>query len=123
MNELELSMLSSNSTIFQRLSKAVSVAVLASINNKLMLVGGEFEPSARGHAGAGNFSDQATMINVGQGRVNIEKSVKGPVARGWSSGDVWKPKEGENMIVVVGGLCGDDTAPVRLMDVWKGKME
>ena len=101
----------------------MSVAVLASIKDKLVLVGGELEPSARGHAGAGNFSDQATIIGFegsgGDATVTVGGSCRGPVARGWSAGAVWR----DDRVVVVGGLCGDDTQPVRLMDVWEGRIE
>ena len=98
----------------------MSVAVLASIKDKLVLVGGELEPSARGHAGAGNFSDQATIIGFegGSTMAKVEGSCRGPVARGWSAGAVWRDR-----VVVVGGLCGDDAQPVRLMDVWEGRIE
>ena len=43
----------------------------------------------------------------------------GPPSRGWSDGAVW----GTDRLVVVGGLSGDDSNPIRLSDVWVGKLE
>ena len=90
----------------------------AAVDDKLVLVGGEREPSARGHAGAGNFSDQVTVLGVTEDSIRVEKEFQGPPARGWSAGDVWKTDTGDRL-VVVGGLTGDDTSPQRLMDVWE----
>merc|ERR1712059_185077 len=65
----------------------------------------------RGHAGAGDFGSDVSIYDVGQ----VVKSVKvtsgktGPEARGWSAGAQW----GEKRMVIVGGLTGDDTNPVR----------
>ena len=89
------------------------------MSGKLVLVGGELEPSARGHAGAGNFSDKATPISLAWGGAKLEVGeAMGPSARGWSAGGAWR---GQRM-VGVGGLTGDDTSPVRLMDVWMGEL-
>ena len=106
--------------LFKTLAKAVSVAVLLEANGKLVLVGGELEPSARGHAGAGNFSDQATVISVQEGQAVVGDSYQGPSPRGWTSGAVWKSQD-KDKIVVMGGLTGDDENPVRLGDVWIGE--
>ena len=99
----------------------MSVAVLLEANGKLVLVGGELEPSARGHAGAGNFSDQATVLKVEDGQAVVCYSYQGPSPRGWTSGAVWRTL-GKDKIVVVGGLTGDDENPVRLGDVWMGEI-
>ena len=77
------------------------------------------EPSARGHAGAGNFSDQYTLFSVSDQGLSVVTSGPGPSARGWSSGAVWSG----DRLVVVGGLTGDDVNPVRLMDVWIGSLK
>ena len=50
----------------QELEVACSVAVAACVNGVLAVVGGELEPSARGHAGAGSFSDKAVTL-TGEG--------------------------------------------------------
>ena len=46
----------------QELEVACSVAVATCVNGVLAVVGGELEPSARGHAGAGSFSDKAVTL-------------------------------------------------------------
>ena len=46
----------------QELEVACSVAVATSVGGVLAVVGGELEPSARGHAGAGSFSDKAVTL-------------------------------------------------------------
>ena len=95
------------------------MAVVQYVTDKIVLVGGELEPSARGHAGAGNFSDKATVISVMEDGVKVEAECQGPSSRGWSSGAVWRSSAGEKM-VVVGGLTGDDESPIRLGDLWIG---
>ena len=96
--------------------------MLLEAGHKLVLVGGELEPSARGHAGAGNFSDQATVLKYENNQVTLEDSYQGPSpARGWFAGDVWRRVGSRDKIVVVGGLTGDDKNPQRLMDVWIGE--
>ena len=50
----------------QELEVACSVAVATCVNGVLAVVGGELEPSARGHAGAGSFSDKAVTL-TGEG--------------------------------------------------------
>ena len=39
------------------LPEAVSVALCFAVRDKIVMFGGEVEPSKRGHAGAGNFRD------------------------------------------------------------------
>ena len=108
--------------LFQTLPAARSVALCAELSGRLVLVGGELAPSGRGHAGAGNFSDQATVLDPGAGAgVRLVGESQGPRARGWSAGGVWRGQAGERMVVVA-GLTGDDNNPVRLMDVWMGEM-
>lgn len=99
------------------LGQACSVTLCAAVGHKVVLFGGELEPSNRGHAGAGNFSGE--LVVFGQ---NMEEEVRqggGAPARGWSAGDVWQ----DDTLVVVGGLAGDDENPTRLMDVWCAKVK
>ena len=103
----------------QGLAQGVSVAVCAGLGEHLLLYGGELEPSARGHAGAGNFSSQAVVFSYKAGGLKEVRRGEGPPARGWSDGAVWRG----DRLVVVGGLTGDDTSPVRLADVWVGKLD
>ena len=97
------------------------MAVCAGLaGQQLLLYGGELEPSARGHAGAGNFSSQAVVFRSGEsGALREVGRGEGPPARGWADGAVWRG----DRLVVVGGLTGDDTKPVRLADVWVGKLD
>ena len=100
----------------KELKDACSVAVCVNIGKQVVLFGGELEPSARGHAGAGNFSGELTVYGD-----NLEEKIKngeGAPARGWSAGDAW----GKDTVVIVGGLTGDDENPTRLMDVWCAKI-
>merc|ERR1711894_493416 len=110
-------------TMTEVLPTARSVAVAEFVSDKIVLVGGEVEPSARGHAGAGNFSDKATVITLKDnhdGLLTVEAEYQGPSSRGWSAGAVWRSSSEEDKMVVVGGLTGDDEQPIRLGDVWMG---
>ena len=75
---------------------------------------------SRGHAGAGNFSDKCTIWSKTDSGLSEANVYQGPAARGWSSGSIWKSPDGQEKMVVVGGLTGDDENPKRLMDVWIG---
>ena len=105
--------------MFQTLPAARSVALCAEMLGRLVLVGGELEPSARGHAGAGNFSSQTAVFSYRAGGLKEVGRGEGPPARGWADGAVWRG----DRLVVAGGLTGDDTSPVRLADVWLGKKD
>jgi len=102
----------------QGLDQGLSVAVCAAVGDNIVLYGGELEPSARGHSGAGNFSSQTAVFSY-QGGLKEVRRGEGPPARGWSDGAVWRG----DRLVVVGGLTGDDSNPVRLADVWLGKLD
>jgi len=107
-------------TLEETIPTACSVAIAGSVGEKIVLVGGELEPSARGHAGAGNFSDRCTVWRKTESGLSEANVCQGPAARGWSSGSVWKSPDGGEKMVVVGGLTGDDDNPKRLIDVWIG---
>ena len=49
---------------------ACSVAVAGCLDSVLAVVGGELEPSARGHAGAGSFSD--TVVTIAGDKDKVE---------------------------------------------------
>jgi len=98
------------------MTKAVSVALCATVGKHLVHFGGELAPSSRGHAGAGNFSDD--IIIFGDNMEELVRMGGGAPGRGWCAGDVW----GGDTLVVVGGLAGDDENPVRMMDVWCAKI-
>ena len=99
------------------LEEACSVAVTAEVGGRIVLFGGEVEPSAKGHAGAGGFSGNLSIFSGEMeklGEVSCNEGERQQLARGWSSGDRW----GQDKLVVVGGLTGDDSNPTRLDDVW-----
>ena len=85
-----------------------------------MFFGGEISESAKGHEGAGGFSAECQAFDGISGRVQsaaiqvIGPTRVRPQARGWAGSDLW----GDDKLVVVGGLAGDDASPVRLNDVW-----
>ena len=58
----------------QKLSVACSVAVAGCLGSVLAVVGGELEPSARGHAGAGSFSDTVVTIAGDKDKVKYFRS-------------------------------------------------
>jgi len=99
------------------MSKAVSVALCAAVGQHVVHFGGELAPSSRGHAGAGNFSEE--IIIFGKNMEEVVRQGGGAPARGWCAGDVW----GGDTLVLVGGLAGDDENPDRLMDVWCAKIK
>ena len=59
----------------QKLSVACSVAVAGCLGSVLAVVGGELEPSARGHAGAGSFSDTVVTIAGDAGFIGIPRKI------------------------------------------------
>jgi len=99
------------------LPEPISVAIALPIEDKMLLFGGEVTPSAKGHAGAGKFSDLTTIFR-GDMEAVVERKSQGPPARGWTAGTVWS----DNQVIVVGGLTGDDENPIRIMDVWVGQL-
>jgi len=91
-----------------------SVCVSCRIGRKLVVFGGEVEPSDMGHAGAGSFQGDLVIMEEGLDKMEDVEVSEGPAARGWSAGGAWR----DGGLVVVGGLTGDDDHPVRLADVW-----
>ena len=81
----------------EELVPARSVSCAASLAGTTVLYGGELEPSARGHAGAGSFT-AATLLQAG--RAGGAAASAGPPARGWAAATVWR----DTTMVVVGGL-------------------
>ncbi|KAH6890288.1 kelch domain-containing protein [Thelonectria olida] len=101
---------------------ARSVATLLVIKtpagqDALVTMFGERDPSALGHAGAGKMLSDVWAFDL-QGAEWTKVSISGdavPAARGWFDADVFKGRDGDD-VVVHGGLAGDNT---RLGDVWK----
>lgn len=100
-----------------------SVAAVCSLPSLGMICvfGGELSPSARGHEGAGNFSNEVLCLPTTGNQVVYVPKVKGivPVARGWLNCALLKEEtEKSAQIVFFGGLKGNDENPVRCNDMW-----
>lgn len=85
-----------------------------------MIFGGEVDPSAKGHEGAGGFENDIVLLDESTGRyldtIRRGRESDGPEPRGWSDGAV---DSNSGALFLYGGLTGDDTAPKRLDDLWK----
>lgn len=87
-----------------------------------VLFGGEVDPSARGHEGAGGHENDVVFLEESTGRYLDTASMRGrsgvPEPRGWADGAAALGEDGGSLLVF-GGLAGDDAAPRRLDDLWK----
>jgi len=86
-----------------------------------LLFGGEVDPSAKGHEGAGGFENDLVVLEESTGRhleTIPQKQGEVPEPRGWTDGAV-VPNESGGFFYVFGGLSGDDVTPKRLDDLWK----
>ncbi len=87
----------------------------------VVIFGGETATSAKGHDGAGNFTNDLVHICAVTGDVSVA-AVAGdacPCVRGWMAMAAWEEQGGGCGVVMFGGLTGDDDAPVRLADTWQ----
>jgi len=87
-----------------------------------VIFGGEVDPSAKGHEGAGGFENDILVLDETTGKY-LETIPQGgdesvPETRGWSDGAVAVDDNGGDLFVF-GGLSGDDASPKRLDDLWK----
>jgi len=87
-----------------------------------VIFGGEVDPSAKGHEGAGGFENDVVLLEESTGKL-LETIPQGndknvPETRGWSDGAVALSGNGGSLFVF-GGLSGNDVAPKRLDDLWK----
>ena len=99
-------------------SVCASAALTVQNETYITIFGGEVDPSALGHAGAGGFANDTIAYNVSSGTLvtaDLAEGSEAPPARGWACASKWT----ENSFIVVGGLAGSDEEPVRLGDVWK----
>ena len=84
----------------------------------LVLIGGEVNPSDKGHEGAGSFARDVVVADVsGPGDAVVLHSADMPEGfepRGWSCAAA----TADGKVVLFGGLAGDDAAPRRLDDTW-----
>ena len=90
-----------------------------------LIFGGEVDPSAKEHQGAGEFENDLVLLDESDG--TYLDSIRGdgdwPEARGWSDGDCLDNGDGVGLMFFFGGLAGDDVNPRRLNDLWRLEIE
>jgi len=86
----------------------------------ICVFGGELTPSARGHEGAGNFSNDVLCLSTVDGSVVCASTdSEKPIQRGWlDSALVEAETDSEAKIAIFGGLSGNDEDAVRNNDTW-----
>ena len=85
-------------------------------DNTIVFFGGEVDPSAKGHEGAGGFSNDCQLFDGTTGKyTGTTGAMTKPMTRGWTAAGVLA--DGKRL-VVFGGLSGDDSNPLRLNDLW-----
>ncbi|KAL3907111.1 MAG: hypothetical protein SGILL_009005 [Bacillariaceae sp.] len=88
-----------------------------------VIFGGEVDPSAKGHEGAGSFDNSIVVLDEKTGKYLETIPASGnedqwPGNRGWSDGTAVDNGDGSGKLYFFGGLSGDDANPVRLDDFW-----
>lgn len=90
----------------------------------ICIFGGELTPSARGHEGAGNFSNDVLCLSTNDGSVVCATTdQEKPIPRGWLDSALVKSEANFAEIVIFGGLTGTDDDHVRNNDTWIYKVE
>jgi hypothetical protein len=91
--------------------------------NRCLIFGGEVDPSAMEHEGAGTFEGDFVILDGTTGRVlDVVKPAEcgaWPEARGWADAAVGA--DGRTFYMF-GGLAGNDANPRRLDDFWECKV-
>lgn len=101
-----------------------SVCIAGSFHSKgvCVLFGGEVDPSARGHEGAGDFANDVVLLDSKTaaylGSISAASS-DWPETRGWSDGATYDDGKGNSYLYLFGGLSGNDAAPERFKDLWR----
>lgn len=91
---------------------ARSVAACANLNGRAVIFGGERDPSAEGHKGAGHMLNDVFIFDPKDGSwFKVECDGDQPCARGWMD---WAPS-GKDSLLLVGGLSEQNE---RLADVY-----
>jgi len=96
-----------------------SVFPLCTVGNKIVIFGGEVDPSAAGHSGAGDFANDTLMLDTETLEWSAVETAVCPPERGWTR----MTATGENTFVLFGGLAGNDENPLRMNDTWVGTLE
>jgi hypothetical protein len=87
-----------------------------------VIFGGEVDPSAKGHEGAGGFENDVVYLDEVTGKYLETTPANGenwPETRGWSDADGMDDGNGVGLFYVFGGLSGNDSNPTRLDDLWR----
>lgn len=96
-----------------------SVFGTCTVGDFVVIFGGEVDPSAAGHMGAGDFADDLVVLNTSTLKFGeLEQNVR-PRGRGWTR---LAAKDSESF-VMFGGLAGNDEKPERLDDTWECKIQ
>ncbi|KIK66405.1 hypothetical protein GYMLUDRAFT_38193 [Collybiopsis luxurians FD-317 M1] len=94
-----------------------SVSSLCIAEGYIVILFGERDPSALGHAGAGKMLGDVWAYSVQTNKwFRVEWTGEGPNPRGWFAADVVQKEDGKSAIIVHGGLAEDNS---RLGDVWR----
>ena len=92
-----------------------SVFGICTLGNKVVIFGGEVDPSAAGHSGAGDFENDVVCLESETGEWSTLAASGAPLARGWTR----IAANGDNSFLLFGGLAGNDENPTRLDDMWQ----
>ena len=105
-------------------ARSVAAACAVPTLGLVSIIGGEVEPSARGHEGAGNFTNEVICLDTEPGAEAISQVVfadpnaEQPTARGWLESSLLRTGDGYADIAVFGGLIGTDEKFERKEDTW-----
>jgi len=95
-----------------------SVFGLTPLKNNIIIFGGEVDPSAAGHSGAGDFAGDLFCLNTDDLTFSPVEAVGGDsdrLPRGWTR----IVADRESSFLLFGGLAGNDENPIRLDDMWR----
>jgi len=96
-----------------------SVFPLCALGRKIVLFGGEVDPSAAGHSGAGGFANDLIALDTETFAWSAMETKVAPPERGWTR----MAATSEKTCLLFGGLCGNDEQPIRLDDTWEASVE
>eukprot|EP00948_MAST-09A_sp_MAST-9A-sp1_P000119 g119.t1 len=117
-----------SSSLSEVSERSVFAQCVLARNNKegiahLVMIGGELEPSEKGHEGAGMFTNEIVHLDINPKDKSWKVTKIVPPeslnfsTRGWFESCVLKYK-GHSFILTFGGLSGSDENPTRLGDTW-----
>lgn len=107
-------------------ARSVCASGTMPLSGRMVLFGGEVDPSAYGHEGAGGFTNDIVILaDDGQVVTTIPRQagVDWPEGRGWTQAATRSTEGDTESLIVFGGLSGTDAAPLRLGDLWRLDMQ